>query len=116
MCDASDVIAEKRVNIETGSYSRDTLIDSACFLGTFEVPKSYMEDAAKALYGDNRRFHIPENIEFKLFLVGLSHLFLSATAPLVPIKGLLMLYDCIIRKRNYRISNSSLFIVLAGSE
>jgi hypothetical protein len=53
----------------TGSYQRETLIENALFLGTFEIPKSYIQEAAKLYYGEHRRFLFPEKLEFKLFLV-----------------------------------------------
>ena len=53
----------------TGSYSRGTLIEPTCFLGTFEIPKDFMEKSAKLYYGENRRFRFPGKLEFKLFLV-----------------------------------------------
>jgi len=46
-----------------------TLIETACFLGTFEVPKDYMMKSARFNYGTQRHFRFPEKLEFKLFLV-----------------------------------------------
>ena len=53
----------------TSSYSRETLIEKACFLGTFEIPKDFMKKSAKLYYGENRRFKFPEKLEFKQFLI-----------------------------------------------
>jgi hypothetical protein len=54
---AQEAIAEKK------------LIENALLLGTFEIPKSYIQKAAKLYYGEHRRFRFPEKLEFKLFLV-----------------------------------------------
>ena len=64
-------IAKSVVGLQnsTGSYRRETLIENALFMGTFEIPKSYIQKAAKLYYGEHRRFRFPEKLEFKLFLV-----------------------------------------------
>ena len=64
-------IAKSVVGLQTstGSYRRVTLIENALFLGIFEIPKSYIQKAAKLYYGEHRRFRFPEKLEFKLFLV-----------------------------------------------
>ena len=57
------------VNSSSGSYQRSTLIESACFLGTFEIPKDFMRKSGKLYYGEGRSFRFPEKLEFRLFLV-----------------------------------------------
>ncbi len=57
------------LHTSTGCYRRETLIENALFLGTFEIPKSYIQKAAKLYYGEHCRFRFPEKLEFKLFLV-----------------------------------------------
>ena len=52
----------------TGSYKLETIIKNACFLGTYEVPRDYMEEQLKLYYDDNQ-FHIPEKIVFKLYII-----------------------------------------------
>jgi hypothetical protein len=52
----------------TGSYKLETIIANACFLGTYEVPRDYMEEQLKLYYDDNQ-FHIPEKIVFKLYII-----------------------------------------------
>lgn len=51
-----------------GSYKLETIIENACFLGTYEVPRDYMEEQLKLYYDDNQ-FHIPEKIVFKLYII-----------------------------------------------
>ena len=53
----------------TGSYSRGTVREATCFLGTFEIPKDFMEKSAKLYFGKDRKFKFPEKLDFKLFLV-----------------------------------------------
>ena len=51
-----------------GSYKLETIIENACFLGIYEVPRDYMEEQLKLYYDDNQ-FHIPEKIVFKLYII-----------------------------------------------
>ena len=53
---------------KSGSYKLETIIANACFLGTYEVPRYYMEEQLKLYYDDNQ-FHIPEKIVFKLYII-----------------------------------------------
>ena len=53
---------------KSGSYKLETIIANACFLGTYEVPRDYMEEQLKLYYDDNQ-FHILEKIVFKLYII-----------------------------------------------
>lgn len=52
------------VDCSTGNYKLETIIANVCFLGTYEVPRDYMEEQLMLYYDDNQ-FHIPEKIVFK---------------------------------------------------
>ncbi len=66
-----DILSHNPPNSDDGSgcYRRSTLVESTCFLGTFEVPKDFMEKSAKLYFGKDRKARFPEKLEFKLFLI-----------------------------------------------
>lgn len=52
----------------TGSYQQRTVIDEPIFLGTYEIPKSYVLSNI-GLYFDENEFYIPEKLVIELCLV-----------------------------------------------
>lgn len=56
------------IQIYTGSYQQQTVIETACFLGTYEIPRDYMIRSAR-LYHSQNTFRFPEKIIMKLYIV-----------------------------------------------
>ncbi len=52
----------------TGSYQLNTLIEDACFLGTYEISRDYMKKSA-VLYHEENVFRFPEKMDIKLYVV-----------------------------------------------
>ena len=51
-----------------GCYQQQTVIETACFLGTYEIPRDYMIRSAR-LYHSQNTFRFPEKIIMKLYIV-----------------------------------------------
>lgn len=57
-----------QVHSPTGCYQQQTVIETACFLGTYEIPRDYMIRSAR-LYHSQNTFRFPEKIIMKLYIV-----------------------------------------------